>query len=95
MPSCASICTLANLHNPFAGNKKPRNGEFRGVSLNGLEFTACMRQAIEIPLFSNNRSFSGKVPVRILTRLGPGLIQLGNASGRRSPGGRGKTNYPL
>jgi hypothetical protein len=26
-----------------SGNKKPRNGAFRGVSLNGLEFTACMR----------------------------------------------------
>lgn len=41
-----------------SGNKKPRNGAFRGVSLNGLEVTACMCQAIEYPLFSSYLAFS-------------------------------------
>lgn len=39
----ASISTGADLHNLFMGNKKPRNGEFRGGRPNGRIFTACSR----------------------------------------------------
>ena len=47
---CASLCNFGNLHNPFAGIKKPRNGEFRGVSRNGCFLTACSRSPLATPV---------------------------------------------
>lgn len=67
MPSCASICTLNALHNPFADNKKPRNKGFRGASQKWLITTACSAHVIEFPLFFDIQAFPGKVPARILS----------------------------
>ena len=67
MPSCASICFLAVLHNLFSGNKKPQNKGFRGTSLNGLITTANRPKNLKIPLFSYFQAISGKVLARFGT----------------------------
>lgn len=69
----------------LTGNKKPRNGGSGASADMGWNLTACMRQAIKIPLFSPRSVFSRQGSGKDFDPFSPRQMPYGMALGRRSP----------
>ena len=69
-------------HIPNEKHKKPRNGEFRGVSRNGCFLTSGRSIILKNPIFIALMAISGKVPARIWQGSGQILHLLRRLWGR-------------